>query len=137
MSDKSFKLEMVTPSKTVFSGEVFSFSAPGVMGGFQVLYNHAPMVSEIGIGEVKIKKSNGEELHYATSGGYAEVADNHVILLAETIEGAGEIEPERAEEAYQRSQAQLQGVASEETRREIKQAIERAKNRIRIAKKRK
>ena len=135
MFDKPFKLDIVTPSKVVFSGDVFSFSAPGVAGGFQVLYNHAPMVAEVGVGEVKFQKSSGEELHFATGGGYVEVSANHVVMLAETIEEAREIELERAEEALKRSQTMLSGVRKEEERLENKKAIERAQNRIRIAKK--
>ncbi|MEX2090062.1 MAG: hypothetical protein WEB62_09825, partial [Bacteroidota bacterium] len=54
MADKTFNLEIVTPKKVAYSGRVLSFSAPGVVGGFQVLYNHAPLLSNITIGEVKI-----------------------------------------------------------------------------------
>jgi F0F1-type ATP synthase, epsilon subunit (mitochondrial delta subunit) len=95
------------------------------------------MVSEIGVGKIIFKKSNGDDCHFATSGGYVEVADNHVILLAETIEAADEIDLERAESAFQRSNVEIDSPNSEEKRREIMQAIERAKNRIRIAKERK
>ena len=69
MADKSYKLEIVTPKKVVFSGDVLSFSAPGVLGGFQVLRSHAPLLSNISVGEVKVVDLEGKEFRYATSGG--------------------------------------------------------------------
>jgi F-type H+-transporting ATPase subunit epsilon len=137
MSEKTFKLDIVTPVRIVFSGDVVSFSAPGVVGGFQILYNHAPMLAEIGVGEIKFKNSGGQDFFYATSGGYVDVANNHVTLLAETVERADEIDTARAESAFDKSHIQISDIKSEEKRLEIKQAIERAQNRIRIAKKRK
>ncbi len=82
MAGRMFKLEIVTPKRVVFNGEAESFSAPGVMGGFQVLVDHAPMLAEIGIGEVSVRDAVGNQTHYATSGGVVEVKNNHVILLA-------------------------------------------------------
>ena len=136
MSEKTFKLDIVTPARIVFSGDVLSFSAPGVIGGFQILYNHAPMLAEIGVGEIKFKNPNNQEYFYATSGGYVDVAKNRVTLLAETVERADEIDTPRAETAFDKSHIQISEIKSEEKRLEIKQAIERAQNRIRIAKKR-
>ena len=54
MAGKNFNLDIVTPTKTVFSGEVQSFSAPGEAGGFQVLFDHAPFLSSITVGQVKV-----------------------------------------------------------------------------------
>lgn len=59
MAGRNFKLDIVTPTKTVFSGDVQSFSAPGAAGGFQVLFNHAPLLSSITIGQVKIIDLSG------------------------------------------------------------------------------
>ncbi|MBI5475543.1 MAG: ATP synthase F1 subunit epsilon [Ignavibacteriales bacterium] len=137
MSDKTFKLEIVTPAKIIFSGDVISFSAPGVIGGFQILYNHAPMLAEIGIGEIKYQIPDGREQFFATSGGYVDVSNNRVTVLAETIENATEIDKVRAEAARDKNKIHLTGLKSEEKRIEIKNALERAQNRIRIAEKRK
>ena len=132
MSGKNFNLDIVTPTKTVFSGEVQSFSAPGVEGGFQVLFNHAPLLSSIAVGKVKIIDGVGKETHYATSGGFVEVNHNRVILLAETAERADEIDVQRAEEAKKRAAERL------EKREEIDEerargALLRAVNRLKIA----
>lgn len=73
MSEKIYHLEIVTPRGMVFNSEVVSFSAPGVVGGFQVLHSHAPFLSALKIGEVKVIDANGTEYRYATSGGFVEV----------------------------------------------------------------
>ena len=99
MAEKVFKLEIVTPRKVVFSGDVVSFSAPGTMGGFQVLFNHAPLLSEIGVGEVKLVDPEGNVRRYATSGGFVDVKKNHAVMLAETVERVDEIDAARAEAA--------------------------------------
>ncbi len=135
MADKSFRLEIVTPTKVIFDGEVVSFSAPGVMGGFQVLYNHAPLLAEIGIGAVKILKPDGSELRFATSGGFVNVLDNRVTLLAENAERAAEIDTERAQTARDRARQKIGEKLNDIELHETQQALQRALNRIRIAQK--
>src|SRR5512135_2753097 len=103
MPGKTFTLEIVTPRRTVFTGEVESFSAPGAMGGFQVLVNHAPLLAEITVGEVKLRDARGTERRFATSGGFVDVLKNHVTLLAETAEETSEIDVPRAEAACERA----------------------------------
>ena len=132
MAAKNFTLDIVTPTRTVFSGAVESFSAPGVSGGFQVLYNHAPLLSSIAVGRVKVIDGAGAELHYATSGGFVEVNENKVILLAETAERADEIDVQRAEEAKRRATERLQSEERIEEDR-ARAALARALNRLRVA----
>ena len=133
MAEKTFKLEIVTPRRVVFAGEVESLSAPGVVGGFQVLYNHAPLLAAIGVGEVKVRSAEGEEARYATSGGFVDVVKNHVTMLAETAERADEIDVKRAEAAKGRAAKRLEerGPALNEERARV--ALLRAINRLRIA----
>lgn len=107
MADKTFKLEIITPTKVVFRGNVISFTAPGVMGSFQVLYNHAPMLAEIGIGMAKLRDANGNEIVYATSGGFVDVLKNQVIMLAETVEISDEIDVDRAESSKEKAQHRI------------------------------
>ena len=132
MAGKNFKLDIVTPSKTAFSGEVQSFSAPGVAGGFQVLFNHAPLLSSITVGQVKIVDRGGSESRYATSGGFVEVNDNQVILLAETAERSDEIDVQRAEKAKERAVERLQQKERIDEER-ARVALARALNRLKIA----
>ena len=135
MAEKLFKLEIVTPKKVAFSGDVVSFSAPGVVGGFQVLYNHAPLLSEIGIGEVKLRNPDGNEVRFATSGGFVDVLNNHVTLLAETAERADEIDKVRAEAAKERASKRLSAQQYETDFDRARIALLRALNRLRIASK--
>jgi F-type H+-transporting ATPase subunit epsilon len=135
VADKTFKLEIITPEKVIFNGNVISFSAPGVMGGFQVLYNHAPLLAEIGTGTMKIVLPDRVEYHYAASGGFVNVLDNQVTMLAESVEKAEEIDTGRAKNARDRARQKLSGKLSETEMHETKQALQRALNRIRIAEK--
>lgn len=132
MAEKSFSLEIVTPRKVVFKGEVASFSAPGILGGFQVLYNHAPLLSALQVGEIKFTSMEGKEVHYATSGGFVEVKDNHVVTLAETAERADEIDVERAKAAQERAQKRLMEKSKDIEIDRAHIALARAINRLRI-----
>lgn len=132
MAGKNFSLDIVTPTRTVFSGEVQSFTAPGVLGGFQVLFNHAQLLSSIKVGRVKIIGGSGNEVHYATSGGFVEVNANKVILLAETAERSDEIDVQRAEEAKRRADEQLRKEEDVDEER-ARAALVRAINRLKIA----
>lgn len=132
MAEKTFHLEIVTPRRIVFNGEVTSFSAPGVVGGFQVLYNHAPLLSSLKIGEVKLIDASGAEYHYATSGGFVEVRDNKVILLAETAERADEIDVERAKIARDRAKKRIAEKKPDTDFERARLALHRASNRLKI-----
>lgn len=133
MAEKAFTLEIVTPKKTIYSAEVTSFSAPGVVGGFQVLRSHAPLLSSISVGEVKIQDAVGKEMRYATSGGFVEVHDNKVIMLAETAERSDEIDVARAGSSRDRAQKRLEEKKSETDLERARVALYRALNRLKVA----
>ena len=133
MVEKAFKLEIVTPRKVVYAGEALSFSAPGVLGGFQVLYNHAPLLAAIGIGEVKVTEAGGQESRYATSGGFVDVVSNHVTLLAESIEQPAAIDTSRASAAKERAMKRLAERKPDTNIDRAAVALARAINRLRIA----
>jgi F-type H+-transporting ATPase subunit epsilon len=134
MADKAFKLEIVTPKKVVFSGDVTSFSAPGVVGNFQVLRSHAPLLSATTVGLVKVVDAAGKEMRYATSGGFVEVNDNKVVMLAETAERADQIDVSRAEAARDRAKERLGGKRNEIDVERARLALHRALNRLKVAK---
>jgi F-type H+-transporting ATPase subunit epsilon len=133
MADKSYKLEIVTPKRIVYSGEVTSFTAPGALGGFQVLRSHAPLLSNLSVGEVKLVEVAGKELRFATSGGAVEVRENKVILLAETAERSDEIDVERARAARDRARKQLAKKSSEVDVDRARLALFRALNRLKVS----
>jgi F-type H+-transporting ATPase subunit epsilon len=107
MPDKQIHLDIVTPQKKVYSDMVQSFTAPGVEGSFQILFNHAPFITNIVPGKVKFITGEGSEKLYATSGGTVEVHQNNITLLAETIESKEEIDIARAESSLQRAEKRL------------------------------
>ncbi len=133
MSDKTFHLEIITPQRIVYQGEVIGCRAPGASGGFQILYNHAPFLSSLEIGEVKIDKSQGAELHYAVSGGFVEARDNRVILLADTAERTDEIDKARAEAARDRARKLILERKPDTDIERARFALHRALNRLKIA----
>jgi F-type H+-transporting ATPase subunit epsilon len=135
MAEKLFKVEIVTPKKVVFSSDVQSFTAPGTNGSFQVLVNHAPFLSSIGIGEVKLTDAGGNNWRYATSGGFVEVKNNHVVMLAESAERSDEIDVARAEQAKQRAVERLERHDPTTDIDRARLALLRALNRLRVAQK--
>jgi F-type H+-transporting ATPase subunit epsilon len=133
MADKTFHLEIITPKRVVFKGEVTSFTAPGIEGGFQVLHSHAPLLSSLKIGEVKVIDAGGTELLYAVSGGFVEVRENTVVLLAETAERTNEIDAERAKAARDRAQKRLAEKKQETDIERARLSLYRALNRLKIS----
>ncbi len=79
-------LEIITPDDKVFSGQAIGVLVPGseAKGAFEVLDNHAALVSSLQEGKVKIRTQEGKEVFYTISGGVIEVLNNHVIILAES-----------------------------------------------------
>ena len=132
MAEKTFHLEIVTPRKIIFSAEVESFSAPGVVGGFQVLKSHAPLLSSIQVGEVKVIDTAGKESRYATSGGFVEVHENKVVMLAETAERVDEIDVQRAQQSRDRAQKRLAEKRPDTDVERARVALARALNRLKV-----
>jgi F-type H+-transporting ATPase subunit epsilon len=133
---KELKVEIVTPSKTAFEGNVKSITIPGTKGNFQVLFNHAPLMSSFEIGFIKIEDEIESSINFATSGGTVEVVNNKVIVLAESFESKEEVDIQRAEEARDRAQKRIKKESGEENidlaRAEL--ALKRAINRIKLVK---
>jgi|WetSurMetagenome_2_1015567.scaffolds.fasta_scaffold98896_1 F-type H+-transporting ATPase subunit epsilon len=128
---KYFQLEVITPQKIAFSGKVLSVMVPGTDGNFQVLFNHAPLMSTIEVGKIKIEIEENKDLYFATSGGTIEINKNKVIILAETFESSNDINLERAKEALDRAQKRLLTKKDIDLQR-AEGALARAKNRVEI-----
>ena len=76
-------VEIITPDKVVFEGEAKAVRLPGIDGWFEILNHHAPLVSILGAGEIKVTDPNKKEQLIPINGGVIEVNDNHVKILAE------------------------------------------------------
>ena len=79
------QLEILTPSKNIFSGEVKLVKVPGSKGSFEILNNHAAIISTLISGELKVEMESGEISRYQMSSGTVEVKNNHIVVLAESI----------------------------------------------------
>lgn len=77
------KLEVITPEKTLFEGDVHSVNVPGSKGAFSVLHNHAPIISTLVKGQIKIVTEKLKEENIPIEGGVIEVKKNKIIVLAD------------------------------------------------------
>ena len=132
MLHRSFHVEIRTPEQLVYEGDVMSIRAPGIEGNFEILAEHIPFLTALDIGEIRIQESETPQL-IAVSGGVFEVLRTGVTALVETAEWASEIDVERAENALDRAQAQLEGNAPDLNRPRAEAALARAKNRLEVA----
>ncbi len=127
------RVDIVAPDKRVFQGYAAGLRAPGPDGNFQILYNHAPMIASLNVGPLVLTLAGAEKVIFATSGGFVEVIGNIVTVLAETAEPASDIDTDRAKKAEQRALDRIQHASSSADRLRAEQALERARNRLRIS----
>ena len=99
-------LDIVTPEKRVLSVGADEVRAPGIQGGFGIRTNHEPFMTQLDAGRLTYVEG-GREHHYAIGGGYLQVADNRVIVLADSALAAEEIDVERARQEFQDGQNRL------------------------------
>lgn len=131
----SFEAQILTPEGSLFDDQVTGVQVPGTMGRFEVKTLHAGIISTLEIGRIVVRKANGDEVVFAVSGGFVEVHDNKLTLLAEAAEPVEKIDIERAREAKKRAEERL---ADEDKDKRIdknraRKARERAANRIKLS----
>ncbi|HGY56858.1 MAG TPA: F0F1 ATP synthase subunit epsilon [Caldithrix abyssi] len=127
------EIEIVTPFGKTYEKTIVSCTVPGALGQFQVLKDHADMLSAVDIGQVRLQEGDTTEKVLATGGGFCEVKNNKVRLIVESAEFAEAIDVERAKKAKERAEKRL---ASEEDDVDIvraKSALLRALNRLKTA----
>tara|TARA_B100000959_G_C14868229_1_gene577232 strand:- start:758 stop:1159 length:402 start_codon:yes stop_codon:yes gene_type:complete len=129
MSNK-IEVNIITPTTTFKYSDVDYLRAPSTEGLFGVLPGHIPSIIALDIGEVKITTTN-KSLYFATSGGFADINNNNVVLVLETAEESGQIDLKRAKQSLDRSQKYLNDKSNNLDR--AFHSIKRAKNRISIA----
>lgn len=74
-------LEIITPETLLFAGEIKIVKLPGTMGSFEIMENHAPIISTLTKGKIKVKETNGLISYFEISGGLVEVANNEIRVL--------------------------------------------------------
>ncbi len=128
------QLQVVTAERVVYEDEVDMVVAPSLEGTVGILPRHAPLMSVLGIGELRIKKG-AEETPLAIGGGFMEVLDDRVTVLADSAERADEIDVQRAEEAQLRAQRlRAEGTPADPAMMEA--SLRRAQVRLKVARRR-
>jgi F-type H+-transporting ATPase subunit epsilon len=126
-------LEIVTPERQAFEGDVDEVVVPGSEGELGILPHHAPLISLLGHGVLRLRRGHEEEL-FAIFGGFLQVRPDRVVVLAETADMAAEIDLERAERARREAEHVLEGGFVEPADlASARAALQRALVRIRVA----
>lgn len=126
-------VDIVTVERTVLQEQgVDEVIAPGVEGEFAVLPQHAAFMTMLAPGEMVLKKG-AEETPFAVTGGFFEVLNDHVVVLADAAERAEEIDVQRAEQARERARLALERRESAEEQATAQAALQRALIRLRVA----
>jgi len=129
------KFDVVTAERVVYSDEVDVVIAPGIDGQLAILPDHAPLLTMLQSGDLTVRKK-GEEQDIFVSGGFLEVMQNRVTVLADTAERADEIDISRAEEARRRAEERLRIHPEDADLARAEVALQRAMMRIKVAERR-
>jgi len=130
----TFRLELVTAERMVYSDDVDMVIAWGLEGQLGILPHHAPLMTMLQPGELIIKKEN-EETYMALSGGFLEVRPDKVIILADACERAEEIDMARAKEAKRRAGEIMRAPSTEIDTAATEAALRRSLVRLKVAEK--
>jgi len=129
-------LEIVTPERQVLSEEVDAVVVPGVEGELGILPHHAPLLTTLGVGELRIRRGNDEEL-FAIAGGFLQVRPDKVVVMAETADLASEIDVQRAEQARRDAEKAIsEGFEEPADLARARASLQRALLHIRVAERR-
>lgn len=120
--EKLIQVEIITPQKPVFQGEAVCVSVPGGLAPFQILYGHAPIVSTLEPGVVKVRSNDGEQI-FAISKGFVTVQENKVSILVEKAYSKEEIDRSKVEKRLTELKNQLKSTNSDKEKCDIQQEI--------------
>ncbi|MBV8051489.1 MAG: F0F1 ATP synthase subunit epsilon [Acidobacteriaceae bacterium] len=130
----TFQLEIVTPEKMVVRDLAEEMQIPGKNGYLGVLPGHAPLITELAVGEITYRNANITH-HLAVAWGFAEVLPDKVTILAETAERADEVNVNRARAAKERAESNLPQCTTEEEFNKVSGDLKRAETRLEVAEK--
>ncbi|HSA93747.1 MAG TPA: F0F1 ATP synthase subunit epsilon [Terriglobales bacterium] len=128
----TFQLEIVTPDRQVVDDRAEEMQIPGRKGYLGILPGHAPLITELDVGEISYRR--GQKTHYlAVAWGFAEVLPDRVIILAETAERAEEIDIDRARQAVEKAEKHLRRTDPDVDFAGAEVALKRALIRLQVA----
>src|SRR4051794_626510 len=129
-------LEIVTPERQAYEDDVDMVIVPGIEGELGILPHHAPLITTLGVGELRIKKGGAEE-SFAIVGGFLQVRPDKVVVMAETADLASEIDLEKAQQARREAERALESGFHEAADLAAARAqLQQALMRIRVAERR-
>lgn len=134
MSEHVLNVSIVTPQATAFEGTALAVSVPGSQSPFQVLYNHAPIISSLDIGVVKIEDEKNHVAYYASREGFVEVMKNTVNIVVQELVPATSINIAQAEEQLTSARAEADSHPDRAQREVLRREVHWAEARIRAAK---
>ena len=123
---KLFETQLLTPDGTLFNGSAKGVKVPGITGTF-----HAPLVTALAVGEISIQQEDGTELHFAVSGGFAEVNNNQCTILAEKAERSDQIPADDVRKERDQLKEKLSRIT--QNREETEHELQIAENRLKVA----
>lgn len=129
---QTFQLEIVTPEKMVVRDTAEELQIPGRNGYIGVLPGHAPLITELGAGEITYR-NDGQVHRFALAWGFAEVLPDRVTVLAETVERADEIDTNRAQQSLSHAEESLKAAQTEEDCSQALGKVSRAQARLEVA----
>lgn len=129
-------IQIITPERTVFTGEAKGITLPGIDGELTILPGHIPLISLLKTGEIVLRTAEGKR-HMAIYGGFFEILNDKVKLLTDSAELEDEIDERRAKEALERAQLAKERAQDAIISAEAAAAIERALIRLKVAERRK
>ena len=131
----TFQVEVVTPERKVVDDRATEMQIPGKSGYLGILPGHAPLITELAVGEIGYKDEKGQIKRLAVAWGFAEVLPNKVTILAEVAEKAEEIDVPRAQKAKEAAEAALKAPKPDADTHALESELQRAQTRISVAEK--
>jgi len=129
------RLEIVTAERVVYSEEIDILVAPGIDGELGILPSHAPLLTVLKPGEIRVTK-DGEDTYMVVSGGFLEVLGTKATILADTAENADEIDIDRAETALKRAQERVEAAPADMDLQRALASVSRSQARVTVARRR-
>ena len=126
--------QILTPEGAIFEGDVTGVQMPGLLGSFEVKYNHAALVSMLDIGRIRIRHqsaSDEDDTIIAVAGGFVEVSDNKLTLLAESAQKSSQIDTNAARNELKEAREELDANPME--REDLERTIRKAENLLKVA----
>ena len=129
----AYNVEIVTPIRELKLQDVSYLRCPGLDGSFGIMNNHREGIFALSVGEIKVFQ-DGKSKYYATGGGFAEIYNDSVKLLVESLEKSNEIDSDRANDSFRRAQQRKTEQNSEVNDARVEASLARALNRLRVSK---